>query len=138
MDLFRRKELYMTSFDVEQLILNVFSENYINSMHKIMKILFQYSSVYFISHFPNIDSQELKYFYKRIFEKMINEYKSYSSSKFVNLKLINFHVPFILPKFEEINKFINSKETDIRNIFGEYTSLMTKQIKKNEVNMCAD
>lgn len=130
--LFEREELYRTSFDVEQLILNVFSENYIHSLHQVLSVIFEHSSVYFLRFFSMIPSSGLKNYLTRGFLAQIKGFRHSERSNFVHLKLVNFRLPFILPRFEGVAKQVESLRDDFRSNLRSLAQFRGDQQKFDE------
>ena len=129
--LFKKKELYITTFDIEQLILNIFSDEYIKLLNKFLKIMIKYSCIYFTKFYSTIPNKRLKKMLFNSFSKTLQNQKQKKILFIEQSKILDFKLPFIQYKidcFIEDFKFIELEK--LLKDLSDYYRIVSDLFKK--------
>lgn len=123
-EIFMREELYKTAFDIENLILSVFSNEYVKILGKFLRIMLRFSCLNFFSFYISIKKKtDLKNVLQSSFKEILNFQKVKWSSQ-QTFKIFNFNLPFIQIELEKFNQ--NLKETELLNLFKKNAEIYLK------------
>ena len=101
-ELFTQEQLYISSFDIVQVILNIYSDEYIKKMNKILRVLIRYSCVFYLDFYSNLGNEPLKRILHRSFMNRLLKFQSEKVRSSEQETIFNMKIPFILFKIQAV------------------------------------
>lgn len=102
-EVFMREELYKTAFDIENLILNVYSKEYVTLLKKYLQTMLRYSCLNFFRFYASEQSRDLRSLLQSKFKKMLKNRKvSWGFEE--NFRKFDFSLPFIQFEIENFSE----------------------------------
>lgn len=120
-EVFRKKELYTTAFDVENLLLNVFSNEYVFVLSKFLRALLRHSALHFFAFFQSPAAEALRPLTQRVFAKELDSL-GHCRGAGLPAESLAFRLPFVRPRLERFAQKV--RESGAQRLFREKARLL--------------